>query len=71
MVLSSTGGLIGIVLALATSAVLATVMHVPWVLDVPVILEAFLFSAGVGIVFGYMPARKAARMDPIDALRHE
>ena len=71
VVLSSTGGLIGIVLALITSAILATVMQVPWMLDVPVILEAFAFSAGVGIAFGFVPARKAARMDPIEALRHE
>ncbi|WP_305909124.1 ABC transporter permease [Methylomarinum sp. Ch1-1] len=71
VVLSSTGGLIGIVLALVTSSILATVLQVPWVLDLPVIVEAFVFSAGVGVIFGYVPARKAARMDPIEALRHE
>jgi putative ABC transport system permease protein len=38
---------------------------------VPVILLAFLFSAGVGVVFGFFPARRAAQLNPIDALRHE
>jgi putative ABC transport system permease protein len=71
VVLSSTGGLIGIVLALLASRLLATMLQVPWVLNLPVIAVAFAFSASVGVIFGYMPARKAARMDPIEALRHE
>ncbi|QPK63644.1 ABC transporter permease [Methylomonas sp. LL1] len=71
VVLSSTGGVIGIVLAMLFSNLLATLLQVPWVLNLSVILAAFAFSAGVGIVFGYVPARKAARMDPIEALRHE
>ena len=71
VVLSSTGGLIGMVLALGSSSLLASLLKIPWVLNLPVMLEAFAFSAAVGIVFGYVPARKAARMDPIDALRHE
>lgn len=71
VVLSSTGGLIGIVLALAASKLLAALLSVPWILHLPVMAEAFAFSAAVGIIFGYVPARKAARMDPIEALRHE
>lgn len=71
VVLSSTGGLIGIVLALISSSLLAAVLHVPLVFNLLVIAIAFAFSATVGIVFGYVPARKAARMDPIEALRHE
>jgi putative ABC transport system permease protein len=71
VVLSSFGGLVGIVLAILASIGLAQLLQVPFVLDPGIVLLAFLFSATVGVVFGYMPARKAARLDPIDALRHE
>jgi len=71
VVLSSLGGLIGIGLALAASASLAGVLQVPFVFNAPIVLVGFLFSAAVGVVFGYVPARKAARLDPIEALRHE
>jgi putative ABC transport system permease protein len=69
--LSSFGGVIGIALALAASAALADVLGVPFILDGSVVAVAFGFSAAVGMVFGYFPARKAARLDPIDALRYE
>jgi len=71
VVLSSFGGLIGIVLALAGSVWLAAVLHVPFVFNGGIVLVAFLFSAAVGVIFGYFPALKAARLDPIVALRHE
>jgi putative ABC transport system permease protein len=71
VVLSSFGGLLGILLAVGTSAVLAGVLQVPFILDGGIIAIAFLFSAAVGIVFGWVPARRAARLDPIEALRHE
>ena len=72
VVLSSSGGLFGIILGLAASAGLGSaVLQVPFVLDPTIVVIAFLFSAAVGVVFGYFPALKAARLDPIDALRHE
>ncbi len=71
VVLSSFGGLIGIVLALAGSVWLAGVLRVPFVFNAGIVVVAFLFSATIGIVFGYFPALKAARLDPIEALRHE
>jgi putative ABC transport system permease protein len=71
VVLSSLGGIIGIVLAVAGSVVLADLMQVPYVFNAKIIIIAFIFSAAVGVIFGFFPARKAARLDPIDALRHE
>jgi putative ABC transport system permease protein len=69
--LSSFGGVVGILLALAASAVMAGLLGVPFILDPSIVAIAFLFSAGVGMVFGYFPARKAAQLDPIEALRYE
>ncbi len=71
VVLSAFGGLIGIVIAMAASAALAAALDVPFMLDPGVIALAFAFAAAVGVVFGYFPARKAARLDPIEALRYE
>jgi putative ABC transport system permease protein len=71
VVLSSFGGLFGIALALAASIGLAHVLQVPFVFNPGIVGIAFLFSAAIGVLFGYFPARQAARLDPIDALRHE
>jgi len=71
VVLSSFGGLIGIVLALSASVWLASTLRVPFVFNGGIVIVAFLFSAAVGVIFGYFPAMKAARLDPIEALRHE
>jgi len=71
VVLSSFGGLVGITLGLAAAALGASVLAVPFVFDPTIVVIAFLFSAAVGVLFGYAPARKAARLDPIEALRHE
>jgi putative ABC transport system permease protein len=71
VVLSSLGGVIGIILAISASAWLAGILLVPFVFDPDIVILAFAFSVAVGVCFGYFPARKAARMDPIEALRHE
>ncbi len=71
VVLAALGGVIGIVLATGASMLLAAVMDVPYVFNPGVNLLSFVFSAGIGVLFGYFPARRAARMDPIEALRHE
>ena len=71
VVLSMLGGLIGIVLATAASIALAGVMQVPYLFNPWINAVSFAFSAVIGVVFGYFPARRAAQLDPIDALRHE
>ena len=71
VVLCALGGLIGIALAFVFSVLLAGVIDVPFMFDPTINIVSFLFSAVMGIVFGYYPARRAARLDPIDALRHE
>jgi putative ABC transport system permease protein len=71
IVLSALGGLVGVVIATAASYGGAVLMAVPYVFDPTINLVALVFSAAIGMVFGYFPARRAARMDPIEALRHE
>jgi putative ABC transport system permease protein len=71
VVLSALGGLIGIVVATGASWGLSGAMGVPYSFDPAINVLALVFSAGIGVVFGYFPARRAAQMDPIEALRHE
>ncbi|HPB74391.1 MAG TPA: ABC transporter permease [Chromatiaceae bacterium] len=71
VVLSSLGGILGILLALVAAILLADVLQVPFIFNGGIVVTAFLFSAAVGILFGYFPARRAARLDPIEALRRE
>jgi putative ABC transport system permease protein len=71
VVLAALGGLIGITLATGASVLLSKVMQVPYTFNTSINLLSFVFSAGIGILFGYMPAKRAARLDPIEALRHE
>ena len=71
VVLASLGGLVGIGLATLASIALSQVMNVPYTFNVSINLLSFVFSAGIGVLFWYMPAKRAARLDPIDALRHE
>jgi putative ABC transport system permease protein len=69
--LSSLGGVVGIAIATMASIGLSRLMGVPFSFDTRINIIAFLFSAGIGVLFGYLPARRAARLDPIQALRHE
>jgi putative ABC transport system permease protein len=69
--LSSLGGIIGIILGLGGAKTLSAVAHWPTLVSVSSIVIAFLFSAAVGVFFGFYPARKASNLDPIDALRYE
>jgi putative ABC transport system permease protein len=71
VVLAALGGLVGIMLATVASLVLAKVMQVPFLFNPGINLLALGFSAAIGVIFGYFPARRAARLDPIEALRHE
>ncbi len=71
IVLSMIGGALGIVLGLLLAVFGAQLLKIPFTPDLTVIVLAFLFSACVGIVFGYFPARRAARLDPIEALRYQ
>ncbi len=71
VVLSSFGGVVGILLAIVSSLGLSALLNVPFILNPGIIILAFFFSAAVGVIFGFFPARKAAQLDPIEALRHE
>jgi len=70
-VLSTLGGVMGILFGLGLSALGTHLLQVPFIVSPGVALAAFLFSAAVGIVFGLLPARRASRLNPIEALRHE
>jgi len=70
-VLSLLGGLIGIALGLSLAGLAAVTMSIPFAPSIPVILLAVGFSALIGMVFGFFPALRGARLSPIDALRHE
>jgi putative ABC transport system permease protein len=69
--LSSLGGVVGLALALVASMGLTGIMRIPYLFNLQINLLAFVFSAAIGVIFGYLPARRAARLDPIEALRHE
>jgi putative ABC transport system permease protein len=69
--LSLFGGVVGILLGLGLALLATRAMEVPFIVEPGIVVLAFAFAALVGIVFGYFPARRAARLDPIAALRHE
>ena len=71
VVLSTLGGVLGAVIGLGGSYGVSAGLHLPFAVAPDILLVAFAFSTGVGITFGYFPARKAARLNPIEALRHE
>ncbi len=69
--LSSFGGLIGVLVANAVAVAAARAMGVPFLPNLKINLLSFAFSAAIGVLFGYFPARRAAQLDPIEALRYE
>jgi putative ABC transport system permease protein len=71
IVLSLTGGLVGILLGVAVSIAIPSMLGWPTLISTAAIIGSVIFSAAVGIFFGYYPARKAAGLDPIEALRYE
>jgi len=71
VVLSLTGGLFGILLGIAVSLAIPKMLGWPTLISMMAIVGSVIFSAAVGIFFGYYPARKAAALDPIEALRYE
>jgi putative ABC transport system permease protein len=71
VVLASLGGLIGLALAFLACLALSLPLKMPFVWEPQINLIAFVISALIGVIFGYFPARRAAALNPIDALRHE
>ncbi|MDR5652940.1 ABC transporter permease [Ruixingdingia sedimenti] len=71
VVLSVIGGVIGVATGLGIAAIASGIMAIPFAPSAGIVALAFVFSGLVGVLFGYMPARRAARLDPIDALRHQ
>jgi putative ABC transport system permease protein len=69
--LSSVGGVIGIIFGIGASKLLSVYAHWPTLISIGSIALSFFVSAGVGVFFGFYPAREAARLDPIEALRYE
>ena len=71
VVLGAMGGVLGVAIAFIGSFALAATMGVPFIFDPSINMIAFLFAVLTGVIFGYFPARRAAQLDPIEAVRHE
>ena len=71
IILTFTGGVVGMVLGIATSFVLSTVMGLPFAISPPAIALAMGVSGVIGVLFGWYPAQKASKLQPIEALRYE
>jgi len=71
LAISSVGGLIGVLLGVGLSAAIEFATDIPTIVTFGAVALAFVVSAGVGLVFGYLPAKRAAERDPVVALRHE
>ena len=71
IMLACFGGLLGVILAFGASVLLTHFMGVPFIFSPSINVLAFCFAAFIGIIFGYFPARRAAQLDPIEAVRHE
>ena len=69
--MAATGGIIGILLGMASSKILSEWAEWPTLINPTIVAIAFLFSGAVGVFFGFYPAKKAANLDPIEALRYE
>jgi len=71
LVLTILGGIIGILLGMGVAFIASSFMSIPFIIKLSSILVSFVVSASIGILFGYYPAQKAAKLNPIDALRYE
>ncbi len=71
MTLSVVGGMMGILFGIAGAKMTTIIAGWPTIISGDTVITAFLFSLGVGLFFGLYPANKAARLNPIDALRYE
>ncbi len=71
VMLSAFGGIVGILTGLGLAYAVVSFLNVPFVTSPSIIFLAFAFSAAIGVIFGYFPARRAASLSPIEALRHE